>query len=466
MPIHFEPKLIGECAERFRGFASRSLGIDRSDRRDHRSGNAGLHQRTVSSGNVYKLAGKSIKLYGFLELYTHFHFPRDQISCVTPQSLAKAGFYYYNQSDHVRCAWCKGVIAKWELGDNPFNEHVKFFPSCPRAALGPNVEIASKEINNIGILPIQQSKHDQFASLDVRIRSFENWPKSDVQAPDVLATAGFYYLDEGDHVRCFHCSGGLRSWQHEDDPWEEHAKWFPKCPFLELVKGEAYVQLVQSRMKPSLDEVMRGEVPTQALQMGFTDHEVRTVVKRKMKSSGRAYEDVKDLVMALLVLQDSREPEASSTSSSKLPEESKSKPVVSSSTFEMAPQSASSPVSEEDISISKASLEDENRQLKDARLCKVCMVEEVGIVFLPCGHLGKRSLLTPLDLPNSLIILFPSNYVQFPAFNVRPAFPLARSAEPPSKHTSERFSPSSITALLKPTYRDNRQSVIFMCILK
>jgi len=35
------------------------------------------------------------------------------------------------------------------------------------------------------------------------------------------------------------------------------------------------------------------------------------------------------------------------------------------------------------------SLEEENRQLKDARLCKVCLDEEVGVVFLPCGHLGK-----------------------------------------------------------------------------
>lgn len=37
----------------------------------------------------------------------------------------------------------------------------------------------------------------------------------------------------------------------------------------------------------------------------------------------------------------------------------------------------------------KLSLEEENRQLKDARLCKVCMDDDVAVVFLPCGHLGK-----------------------------------------------------------------------------
>lgn len=35
-------------------------------------------------------------------------------------------------------------------------------------------------------------------------------------------------------------------------------------------------------------------------------------------------------------------------------------------------------------------LEEENRQLKDARLCKVCMDDDVAVVFLPCGHLGKH----------------------------------------------------------------------------
>ncbi|KAI5645996.1 zinc finger, c3HC4 type (RING finger) domain-containing protein [Phthorimaea operculella] len=35
----------------------------------------------------------------------------------------------------------------------------------------------------------------------------------------------------------------------------------------------------------------------------------------------------------------------------------------------------------------KLTLEEENRQLKEARLCKVCMDSEVSVVFLPCGHL-------------------------------------------------------------------------------
>ncbi|KAG8263827.1 Baculoviral IAP repeat-containing protein 2 [Homalodisca vitripennis] len=32
-------------------------------------------------------------------------------------------------------------------------------------------------------------------------------------------------------------------------------------------------------------------------------------------------------------------------------------------------------------------LEEENRRLREARLCKICMDSEVCIVFLPCSHL-------------------------------------------------------------------------------
>ena len=31
-------------------------------------------------------------------------------------------------------------------------------------------------------------------------------------------------------------------------------------------------------------------------------------------------------------------------------------------------------------------LEQENQRLKEARICKICMDSEIGVVFLPCGH--------------------------------------------------------------------------------
>ncbi|XP_018429758.1 PREDICTED: baculoviral IAP repeat-containing protein 1e-like, partial [Nanorana parkeri] len=39
-----------------------------------------------------------------------------------------------------------------------------------------------------------------------------------------------------DTVQCFSCGGCLANWQENDDPWKEHAKWFPECEFLQSMK--------------------------------------------------------------------------------------------------------------------------------------------------------------------------------------------------------------------------------------
>ena len=33
-------------------------------------------------------------------------------------------------------------------------------------------------------------------------------------------------------------------------------------------------------------------------------------------------------------------------------------------------------------------LKEENNRLKEERLCKICVEREVGVVFIPCGHLA------------------------------------------------------------------------------
>lgn len=52
-----------------------------------------------------------------------------------------------------------------------------------------------------------------------------------------------------DLVRCFNCGGGLTSWDTEDNPWVEHAHWFPKCTFLRQNKGDEFIQIVQKTVK-------------------------------------------------------------------------------------------------------------------------------------------------------------------------------------------------------------------------
>jgi baculoviral IAP repeat-containing protein 2/3 len=105
-----------------------------------------------------------------------------------------------------------------------------------------------------------------------RLQTFvdKGWPSSVPINPNALAKAGFYYQGEktnifllmsklsyfehnfnnqglGDGVKCFHCDGGLKNWKNGDDPWVEHAKWFPKCAFLLDQQGREFVANVMRR---------------------------------------------------------------------------------------------------------------------------------------------------------------------------------------------------------------------------
>ena len=47
--------------------------------------------------------------------------------------------------------------------------------------------------------------------------------------PHELVDAGFYCMGSGDRVNCLYCGRQLFHWKLRDNPWHEHAKWFPLC---------------------------------------------------------------------------------------------------------------------------------------------------------------------------------------------------------------------------------------------
>ncbi|KAL9917201.1 death-associated inhibitor of apoptosis 2 [Glossina fuscipes] len=381
-------------------------------------------------------------------LATFKNWPNPNIS---PVSLAKAGFFYLNRSDEVKCVWCKGVIAQWEKQDNAFEEHRRFFPDCPRVQLGPLIEMASDGIRDLGIQQISPPKNSKYSSLDARLRTYNNWPIPDIQKPVALAEAGLYYQEVDDQVRCFHCNMGLRSWEKEDDPWFEHAKWYPQCPFVRLVKGNTYIQQVQDLMKQSIErENQMSSVPMtieeamatgpvrQALEMGIDAGAIRSRTQRQLSVTGYPYATVEDLIKAVFDDRDSEDPieyaipALGSDCTGILSNNSRtmingingdiaaSVSVVRGndrlqrdSTYRLETPSRDVVISGDEkpslkacdkfqdksladnkdaltagrSSPSRLTLEEENRKLKDARLCKVCLDEEVGVVYLPCGHL-------------------------------------------------------------------------------
>lgn len=90
--------------------------------------------------------------------------------------------------------------------------------------------------------------HQSLVTAPARVKTFENWPTATGQSAETMADAGFFHIGRSDHVKCFYCDGGLRNWEPNDDPWFEHARWFPKCTYVVLSKGADYVQkVIQSK---------------------------------------------------------------------------------------------------------------------------------------------------------------------------------------------------------------------------
>lgn len=157
-------------------------------------------------------------------LSTFENWPIEHI--IPKEKLAENGFIYLGRGDEVRCIYCKVEIMRWEIDDNPEVNHRRWAPQCP---LNKNV---GKDVCGTGDVSQIYPAHLQFATYLSRLKTFHDWPVALNQKPEKMASAGFFYTGEGDKTKCFFCDGGLKDWEKDDIPWEEHAQSFPNCQFV------------------------------------------------------------------------------------------------------------------------------------------------------------------------------------------------------------------------------------------
>lgn len=247
-------------------------------------------------------------------------FDKWPVTFITPDQLAKNGFYYLGRGDEVRCAFCKVEIMRWEEGDDPAVDHQRWAPQCSflrKLTNAGNVPADGAAAGTSGRdecgvrAPVRMPGpvHARYASEASRIKSFDEWPRSIRQKPDKLAEAGFFYTGQGDKTKCFYCDGGLKDWEEDDVPWEQHARWFERCAYVQLVKGREYIQKV-------ISEACVAAAPQKQ---------------------------------------------------------------------EPAPAPGALPAAEP-VASPAASEHEDDSQVEDSKLCKICYVEERNVCFVPCGH--------------------------------------------------------------------------------
>lgn len=319
-------------------------------------------------------------------------FERWPLDFIDKRVLAQTGMIYTGDGDKVKCYFCDVEIGRWEPIDHPVQEHMKWSPNCPllRRRTVNNIPINMEALDRVlpplsydvcgsiseptetrptaiaedSISPslssrsaFYQMEYPAYAVEAARFRSFADWPRTMKQRPKDLAEAGFFYTGNGDRVNCFSCGGGLKDWDENDDPWEQHALWLKKCRYLKLMKGQDYIDAVIAKHKLAAEK--REEASTTTTESQSHDTvvgccETSTIGENKTTIGSTHTTETASTVAAA--------PTATSTAT------------------------ATSTIGRDFIQRSNSSSSTERGNIPEEKLCKICYAAEYNTTFLPCGH--------------------------------------------------------------------------------
>ncbi|CAC5368147.1 BIRC7_8 [Mytilus coruscus] len=238
--------------------------------------------------------------------------------------LAGAGFYYEGNGDEVTCYACGFKHKDWKPTDDPKQIHKQKAPKCPFGIQ--NLMVSEKHYGSVKEQHANEARahHENTFTVD-RIqensvtvdrnrentvtddRNRENTVTDDRNRENTvtddrnqeLINAGFFYTGTEDHCRCFFCGGGLRRWEEGDLPWTEHARWYPKCPFVIQCKGEKFIEDVAEKEHMQSPSGLNGYTNNPAVQtildFGYECAVVKTSYTR-LKESG-----IHDITASLLL---------------------------------------------------------------------------------------------------------------------------------------------------------------------
>lgn len=294
--------------------------------------------------------------------------------------LSYAGFFFTDVDDLVRCFQCGIGLKDFSYSDNPLKEHVRHSTDCPFLleclTASELSDLKSQILAEVQTDISRKYRRPELQTMQARLNTFTNWPGTLQQTPEILADAGMYYTGTDDCVRCFACDGGLQRWDPQDDPWIEHCRWFPQCPYAIEKKGNDFIALVQASaaaLNNESSEAAIGGHQSTDLQHGLTedinrltlrDKELNKIVEEHRAACldmGYSANDI-DAAVEILIKRGTR------------PTIEDVLDTIQSKTTE----SPAKPINETPL--------EENRRLKNLVYCVKCRRNEANVLFLPCAH--------------------------------------------------------------------------------
>ncbi|XP_065347242.1 baculoviral IAP repeat-containing protein 7-B-like isoform X2 [Cloeon dipterum] len=253
-----------------------------------------------------------------------------------------------------------------------------------------NVELSNNP--RFGAVAHRPPIHPNYQTVQARLASFSGWPRA-TPTPDALAAAGFFYQGMNDHASCFHCNGGLHNWDPMDDPWMEHARWFSLCPYINITKGQDYVKEMVRNKPPiiSVAELNLQPPPPPAnggVQPENQPEESRNNVaeeeQEEEQENGQAERENEEVVGAAATAA-ALEEEGVRANDEDTETEAKNAENCEASHRDRDKEETREPPTKDEEEPKETEVD--KSTTNEAHLCKVCLDEDVGVVFLPCGHL-------------------------------------------------------------------------------
>lgn len=143
-------------------------------------------------------------------------------------------------------------LAKAKINSNQSTSTVMYVPGTKNSEdqkITADMNKIQEALNRSNNVLSEKAFHPAYSQYKTRLESFKDWPSTMSQQPSDLAKAGFYYFGIKDMVKCFFCNGGLKNWDHNDDPYQDHVRWFPKCQYIKQLMGPEYFELIKEKFK-------------------------------------------------------------------------------------------------------------------------------------------------------------------------------------------------------------------------
>lgn len=287
--------------------------------------------------------------YGRLQ--TFLTWPQDAM--IQPQELAEAGFYYTKEDDGVKCHVCKVSLKNWEMGDTAWGEHKRWSPNC--SLVKEHDGTASGHVSNTGN---SQRGRRQIERVPHNIYKM-GMPSVPLMPPfQAGIPSGIYMPPGGQFSPLVNSNMAIIGHNNIVQPPITYTQHYP--PELQensegLGEGSQQEEQVGPLTGTDIDSL---------LDAGFTVDAISKVQKLQLEKHGVFFDSVDTIADAIMYFLE-----------------------TGSLDGHLSPCKKQSVTERPELNHKKVDLKRELDKVREMQLCKICMDEQVGTAFHPCGHL-------------------------------------------------------------------------------